>query len=146
MAYSKKHEVNRVQTVHTKKEMVKRKRKPKITAKSCHLDFLKVLRRMNKKELEEVISRLSDQSVDDLCSVVYNALYAKLPMSNTKRKRLHNKLKRDEKALRYVSNYKVPTALRKKKLKQTAGAIGTIIATLLPIVSSIISSIAGRKK
>ena len=46
-----------------------------VTAKRCRLSLMKLLKKLTSEELKEIISRLSDQGVDELSSIIFNGIY-----------------------------------------------------------------------
>ena len=105
------------------------------------LKFLKVLKKLKPAEREEVLSKLSEEGVNDVSEAVFNCLYCDMSMKKGARKKLKKKLYHFEHDLRYIANKNKPWQSRRKKLQtQSGGAIATILGTVIPLVASLIAN------
>ena len=118
----------------------------KLTAKKCHLTFMQLLKRLTPKERSELLDRVSNSSIQDLSSVVFNWIYCDLGLSARRRKVLKKKLSPYQADLLYIANSSKPISIRRRKLKeQSGGALSILLSTLVPVISSLISgAVAGK--
>ena len=85
---------------------------------------------------------LNSESVDIISEAIYNLLYnEKLNslLSTSQKRKLRRIIKPNIKSFEDVSKKKVPLKKRQNKLIQQGGGIGTILLTLIPILSSFLS-------
>ena len=104
------------------------------------LKLLRILKKLKPSEREEIISKLSEEGINDLSETVFNCLYCDMSMDKKARKKLRKQLFHFENDLRFIANKDKPWQSRRKKLvTQSGGAIGAILATVVPIIASIIA-------
>ena len=86
-----------------------------------------------------VLRYLNDESINDISESIHNLLYnEKLNslFSRPQKKKLRRIIKPSVKSFEDISRKKVPINKRKTKIIQHGKGIGTILLTLIPILSS----------
>ncbi len=114
--------------------------------KRCHVTLLKGLKRLQKDELQEILLRLSDNSIDDLCEVLYNLSFSKLKIHPSRRRRLKRLIGNHLAVYHKITNKKSSTKHRRRLLvNQSGGSLGAIIAAGLPIIIDLVSRVFKKK-
>ena len=87
---------------------------------------MKLLKKLTSEELKEIISRLSDQGVDELSSIIFNGIYCDVGLSKEKQARLRRSLKEIQKDLQFISQKSNSVKERRKRMlkPQTGSGIG----------------------
>ena len=86
-----------------------------------------------------VLKYLNDESINDISESIYNLLYnEKLNslFSRPQKTKLKRIIKHNVKSFEDISRKKVPINKRKTKIIQHGKGIGTVLLTLIPILSS----------
>ena len=105
---------------------------------TCNITLLKVLKKLKPEERREIITRLGDSTIDDLGETLYNFLYCDL-IPKRKVKGLRKALRSCKGSLNYVAKKSNNVATRRGKLaKMSGGVLGTVLSTLIPIISGLI--------
>ena len=89
-----------------------------------------------------VLKYLNDESINDISESIYNLLYnEKLNslFSRPQKTKLKRIIKHNVKSFEDISRKKVPINKRKTKIIQHGKGIGTILLTLIPILSSFLA-------
>lgn len=109
----------------------------------CHKSFflLSLMKRLKPNEREQILHHLSDKAVDILSECVYNIVKGN-KLNEKQYKRLKKKLYARKHNLRLISNNNITASRRRKALSQEGGALGTILATAIPIITSLISGLS----
>ena len=112
---------------------------------TCNITLLKVLKKLKPDERREIITRLGDSTIDDLGETLFNFLYCDL-IPKRKVKGLRKALKACKPSLTYVAKKSNNVGKRRQKLsKMSGGILGTILSTLIPIVTGLIINRTQRK-
>lgn len=102
-----------------------------------HLTLLKVLDKLSDKEREKIIPFLNNDACSNISECVLNILHGS-HLNKSAKSKLKDELKGSQKQLRYIANPKKPIHLRKKRMEQSGGALGVILATILPIIANLV--------
>ena len=89
-----------------------------------------------------VLRYLNDESINDISESIHNLLYnEKLNslFSRLQKTKLKRIIKHNVKSFEDISRKKVPIIKRRKKIIQHGKGIGTILLTLIPILSSFLA-------
>ena len=110
----------------------------KLTAKKCNLPLLKILKKLKPEERREVITRLGDQSIDDVGSFVYNAIFTNMGLNPKRRRYLRKNLNTCMKDLLIIADDKIDRKIRHSKLaKQSGSGLGILLSALVPLITSL---------
>ena len=113
----------------------------KLNAKKCNLTLLKILKKLKPEERREIITRLGDQSIDDVSAFVYNAIFTDIGMSPKKRRILRKRLNECMKDLLVIADGKIDRSTRQKKLKNQSGSgLGILLSAVVPLITSLIAN------
>ena len=116
--------------------MAPRKKKA-LTPEKTSYAFLKILKRLSAPEQAEILSRMNEKSVNDVSSMLYNFIHCDLGMSKPLKKKMRKACWQHEADIRYISDKSRPYKQRQKRLvKQTGGFLGTVVATVVPLIAS----------
>ena len=103
--------------------------------------FLECLVHLTPDQLKTVISHLDQTSVNYICDLIFaitNDDDIDSKIDKEKKERILQCLKGNRKLVKYLTNGKKHYSLRKKRLKQSGGCLGTLLAVGLPILADII--------
>lgn len=106
-----------------------------------YIPTLKKISDTQDKDLRnKLISKLPREGLDIFCKCCYNVLYFK-NLKRSARKRLQKLPITTKTVIRYLALKPKSKNIRKKRhfMKQSGGSITAIIATILPLISSLIS-------
>ncbi len=119
--------------------MAKKKSKNFPSAKQCGLPLLKSLVKLDANELRTMLSYVDDNCIDNLCEILYNLLYAKLPMTTQRKARIRKIVEHHKNTYHYVTSKKNSVKRRRHHLQQqTGGSLTLLLATALPLLTSLI--------
>lgn len=93
---------------------------------------LKHLKKLDKDEIENVLPFLNPEVHNLICDCIANCLRND-SIKKKDRLRLKKLLEQDKKTFRYLSNPKVSSVRKRKKLVQVGGFLSTILAVTLPL-------------
>ena len=85
---------------------------------------------------------LNDNSIDIISESIYNLLYNEklnLTLSQSQKSKLKHIIKPNVRSFEDISKKKVPIKQRRNKIIQNGSGIGTILLTLIPILSSFLA-------
>ncbi len=104
--------------------------------KKKFLPLLDVLRKLNAKEVSDVMDFLTDDAIDHVCECVYNVLHTDLSLSGTKKARLKSFIKSNCSVhrLKKISKKTLPVSKRRKALKQEGAGLGMLLASVIPFL------------
>ena len=88
------------------------------------------------------LSFLNSSSVDDISESIYNILYNEnlnLNLSKSQKTKLKKIIKPNVKVFEDISKRNVPIKRRHTKIIQQGSGIGTILLTLIPVLSSLLT-------
>lgn len=103
------------------------------------LHLYRIFKKITVKERIALLDLLKDEGCDYLCEGVHNFL-SNVPLSKKNRNEIKRKLKGKKKTLKYLSDRTNDVKLRKDSLKQTGAGLGLILASVLPLLASLIRS------
>jgi hypothetical protein len=104
--------------------------------------LLKIISKLSEQERSILLRYLNHRGCDGIYECIHNGL-CNSTLPETERKRLAEKLLKDKKNYRFLLNSSDPTK-RQQKLVQVGGSLGTILDTVLPLLSSYLAT--GKKK
>lgn len=111
------------------------KTKKKKLAKSYPL--LKMLSSVKDSEREKIIPFLNNEACSDISECILNILHGS-HLDKSEKMLIRNKLQNSQKSMRYMANQNKPIHLRRKRMEQSGGAIGVVLASILPVIASLI--------
>lgn len=126
----------------TKEKMVHKKHyKLKIKKKDLALRalFYKVIQSLPKKSRCAIIPYLSDTAINYLCEAIYNTVKTDIGLTKAQKKKLRGELSCCKSKIGNLCSGKVSVKSRRKILSQKGGFLGALLATVLPIVTSLIT-------
>ena len=88
------------------------------------------------------LSFLNSSSIDDISESIYNILYNEnlnLNLSKSQKTKLKKIIKPNVKVFEDISKRNVPINRRHTKIIQQGSGIGTILLTLIPVLSSLLT-------
>ena len=107
------------------------------------LAFLECLVHLSPKQFKTVISHLDQTSVNYICDFIFaiiNDTDIDLKLDEEKIEQVKQCLKGNRKLVEYLTNGKKHYLLRQKRLEQSGGFLGTLLAVGLPVLAEIIIS------
>ena len=107
--------------------------------KKKYLPLLNVLRKLDAKDVSNVMDFLTDDAIDHVCECVYNVLHTDLSLSRPKKTRLKNFIKSNCSVhrLKKISKKTLPVSKRRKALKQEGKGLGMILASVIPFLANL---------
>ena len=142
MYLSKNHVISKIKNYQNNKTMPNLKIS-KLTPKKIN-DLLRLFKYILSQKREgkiEALRYLDDKGVDNISESIYNLLYNEnLNRILTKRQKskLVKTIKSNLKFFEDIARKKIPSKIRKRKIIQSGSGIGTILLTLLPVISSLL--------
>ena len=85
---------------------------------------------------------LNDNSIDNISESIYNLLYNEklnLTLSKSQKSKIKRIIKPNVRSFEDISKKKVPIKQRRNKIIQHGSGIGTILLTLIPLLSSFLA-------
>ena len=85
---------------------------------------------------------LNENSVDDISESIYNILYNEklnLNLSKSQKSKLKRIIKPNAKSFENISKRNIPVRKRQSSIVQHGAGIGTVLLTLIPILTSLLS-------
>ena len=85
---------------------------------------------------------LNENSVDDISESIYNILYNEklnLNLSKSQKSKLKRIIKPNAKSFENISKRNIPVRKRQSSIVQHGTGIGTVLLTLIPILTSLLS-------
>ena len=100
-----------------------------------NLAILKTLQHLSPARRKAFLSNCPKDTIEALCEISLNLLKGRIPLSKSQ----YGKLKRHKEAIKLFADKK--TALKRKQqiLRQRGGFIPLLLATVLPIITSLIT-------
>ena len=89
-----------------------------------------------------VLSFLDEKSINDISESIYNILYNEklnLNLSKTRKAKLKNIIKPNSRIFEDISKRNIPVKRRHTKIIQQGTGIGTILLTLIPVLTSLLT-------
>ena len=106
--------------------------------KTEQVELLKTLVRLSPEKQKSILRFLDNDAIDLLCECTHNLIFTDLGLSCAEKRKLKGKIVGKEKLLKFISKRSNKHSRRKKKLLQTGGALGTILAIAVPILADLI--------
>ena len=106
------------------------------------LSLFKFLVSQKSKNKANALSFLNSSSVDDISESIYNILYNEnlnLNLSKSQKTKLKKIIKPYVKVFEDISKRNVPIKRRRTKITQQGRGIGTILLTLIPVLTSLLT-------
>ena len=94
-----------------------------------------------RKEKINVLKYLDDKGIDNISETIYNILYNEdlnKILSKRQKNKLINAIKPNVSTFESIAKRNTPIKRRKHKIIQSGSGIGTILLTLLPVISSLL--------
>ena len=91
---------------------------------------------------------LNDESIDYISEAIYNLLYNENLKTAISKKQKNKKIKiiqPNPKNFEIISKRHIPIIKRKKKIVPVGSGIGMVLATLIPMISSLLTTSSSRK-
>ena len=88
------------------------------------------------------LALLNENSVDDISESIYNILYNEklnLNLSKSQKSKLKRIIKPNAKSFENISKRNIPVRKRQSSIVQHGAGIGTVLLTLIPILTSLLS-------
>lgn len=100
------------------------------------IDTLKRIKKMNSAEFAHFIDQVNDDTVDELCECIYNAINTDLRFSKTKKSSLKRHVKQNCSLhrLKCITNKKTPIFKRRKAMKQEGKGLPMLLASVVPFL------------
>ena len=89
-----------------------------------------------------VFKYLDDKSINSISESIYNLLYNEklnLTLSKSQKSKIKRIIKPNVRSFEDISRKKIPLGKRRNKIAQNGTGIGTILLTLIPILSSFLA-------
>ena len=89
-----------------------------------------------------VFKYLDDQSINNISESIYNLLYTEklnLTLSKPQKSKIKKIIKTSPRSFEEISKKKTPLRKRRNKITQNGSGIGTILLTLIPILTSFLT-------
>ena len=89
-----------------------------------------------------VLSFLDEKSINDISESIYNILYNEklnLNLSKTRKAKLKKIIKQNSRIFEDISKRNIPVKRRHTKIIQQGTGIGTILLTLIPVLTSLLT-------
>ena len=89
-----------------------------------------------------VLSFLDEKSINDISESIYNILYNEklnLNLSKTRKAKLKKIIKPNSRIFEDISKRNIPVKRRHTKIIQQGTGIGTILLTLIPVLTSLLT-------
>jgi len=106
------------------------------------LSLFKFLVSQKSKNKANALSFLNSSSIDDISESIYNILYNEklnLNFSKSQKAKLKKIIKPNVKSFEDISKRNVPINRRHTKIIQQGSGIGTILLTLIPVLTSLLT-------
>ena len=89
-----------------------------------------------------VLTLLNEKSINEISESIYNILYNKnlnLNLSKSQKTKLRKIIKPNARSFEDISKKNIPVKKRQSKIIQQGAGIGTILFTLIPILTSLLT-------
>ena len=106
------------------------------------LSLFKFIASQKSKDKATALSFLDQSSINDISESIYNILYNErlnLNLSKSEKYKLEKIIKPNVRSFEDISKRKVPSKKRHTKIVQQGSGIGTILLTLIPVLTSLLS-------
>ena len=106
------------------------------------LSLFKFIASQKSKDKATALSFLDQSSINDISESIYNILYNEnlnLNLSKSQKTKLKKIIKPNVKVFEDISKRNVPIKRRHTKIIQQGSGIGTILLTLIPVLTSLLT-------
>ena len=106
------------------------------------LTLFKYIVPQNRGDKGIVFKYLDDKSINNISESIYNLLYNEnlnLTLSKPQKSKIKRIIKPSVRSFEDISKKKIPLGKRRNKIAQNGAGIGTILLTLIPILSSFLA-------
>ena len=89
----------------------------------------------------DVLKYLDERGIDNISESIYNLLYNENLnhiLTKSQKSKLVKTIKSNLSNFENIARKKIPSKIRKRKIIQSGTGIGTILLTLLPVISSLL--------
>ena len=105
-------------------------------------NFVKLLRqikKMSNKDFAKFVSKVDDETINDLCECVYNVINTDLNFTKRKKKCLKDHVHKNCSRIRLnkIINKKVALSKRRMALKQEGRGLPFLLASVIPFLTSL---------
>lgn len=105
------------------------------------------MKKIKPEEREQIIHHLSDNAVQSLSECVYNIVKEENSgLDERTKKRLKKKLGHQKNVARVLASSSKSIKAKRKALTQHGGFLGTILGAAIPLLISLFSNLASKKK
>ena len=104
--------------------------------------LFKVIVSQKSNDKTTCLAFLNENSVDDISESIYNILYNEklnLNLSKSQKSKLKRIIKPNAKSFENISKRNIPVRKRQSNIVQHGTGIGTVLLTLIPILTSLLS-------
>jgi hypothetical protein len=108
--------------------------------KKKYIPLLNVLKKLNGKDLSDVVEFLNDDAIDNICECVYNVINTDLNLSSKKKSNLKKFIRSNCNIhrLKKISSKRESIFKRRRALKQEGRGLPMIIAAAVPFLIDLI--------
>ena len=106
--------------------------------------LVKLMKKLRCDEREKLMSHLNDNAINVLSECVYNIICDNPKIDCKKKSSLRKKLSPHKHNLRIIGNKALSIKRRRKALSQEGGMLGTILATAIPLLTSLITGLTQK--
>ena len=106
------------------------------------LSLFKFIASQKSKDKATALSFLDQSSINDISESIYNILYNEklnLNLSKSQKNKLKKIIKPNVRSFEDISKRKVPIKRRHAKIVQQGRGIGTLLLTLIPVLTSLLT-------
>ena len=104
-------------------------------------ELFEVLSRLTEKQLQVIVKYLDRCAIGHIGSLIYNLTHFENPnLTKKDKKKLYQCLIGNTKLANYLIKRKNSFQIKKRKLSQSGGFLGTLLAVGLPILAEIVAS------
>lgn len=108
--------------------------------RKTQLDLIKSLSKLKEKDVQCLLSHISDDAIDCLCECVFNVLNTDLKLSSKKKNSLKKLIKTNcsTHRLKQISNKKNPISKRRRALKMEGKGLPFLLSAAIPFLTNLI--------
>ena len=124
-------------------EIMQNIKRKKLTPKKIN-DLLRLFKYILAQKGEakiDVLKYLDERGIDNISESIYNLLYNENLnhiLTKSQKSKLVKTIKSNLSNFENIARKKIPSKIRKRKIIQSGTGIGTILLTLLPVISSLL--------
>jgi len=124
-------------------EIMQNLKRKKLTPKKIN-DLLRLFKYILAQKGEakiDVLKYLDERGIDNISESIYNLLYNENLnhiLTKSQKSKLVKTIKSNLSNFENIARKKIPSKIRKRKIIQSGTGIGTILLTLLPVISSLL--------